>query len=85
MQLLGTIGDPAVIEETLAHLGLPGAREGPRPPWPLTAAGAEQPTGPGVSVQAPSGVLGAAAVCSAGSCWSRGGLPRCDSRSRVDL
>jgi hypothetical protein len=37
MQRIATIKDPAVIEKTLAHLGLPGAREDPRPSLPLTA------------------------------------------------
>ncbi len=51
MQLIVTIDDhPAVIQKILAHLGLPGAREDPQPPLPLTAAGAEQPALPGVSV-----------------------------------
>jgi len=50
MQLIATIDDPAVIQKILARLGLPGAREDPRPPLPLTAAGAEQPPLPGVSV-----------------------------------
>jgi hypothetical protein len=50
MQLIVTIDDPAMIKKILAHLGLPGAREDPQPPLPLTAAGAEQPTLPGVSV-----------------------------------
>ncbi|MDP2702220.1 MAG: hypothetical protein Q8P98_09150 [Candidatus Rokubacteria bacterium] len=50
MQLIATIDDPAVIPKILARLGFPGAREHPRPPLPQTAAGAEQPTLPGVSV-----------------------------------
>jgi len=50
MQLIATIDDPAVIQRILAHLGLPGAREDPRPPLPLTAAGAEQQALPGVTV-----------------------------------
>ncbi|MDO8476388.1 MAG: hypothetical protein Q7W02_09380 [Candidatus Rokubacteria bacterium] len=50
MQLIATIDDPAVIQRILAHLGLPGAREDPRSPLPLTAAGAEQPALPGVTV-----------------------------------
>ncbi|HEV2054777.1 MAG TPA: transposase [Methylomirabilota bacterium] len=50
MQLIATIDDPAVIQKILARLGLPGTREDPRPPLPLTAAGAEQPTLPGVTV-----------------------------------
>ncbi len=50
MQLIATIEDPAVIQRILAHLGLPGAREDPRPPLPLTAAGAEQLALPGVTV-----------------------------------
>ena len=50
MQLIATIDDPAVIQKILARLGLPGAREDPRPPLPLTAAGAELATLPGVTV-----------------------------------
>ena len=50
MQLITTIDDPAVIQRILAHLGLPGAREDPRPPLPLTAPAAEQPALPGVTV-----------------------------------
>mgnify|MGYP001592276194 FL=1 len=50
MPLLATIDEPAAIQKILARLGLPGAREDPRPPLPLTAAGAERPTLPGVSV-----------------------------------
>jgi hypothetical protein len=49
MHLIATIDDPAVIQKILAHLGLPGAREDPRPLLPLTAAGAEQPALPGKS------------------------------------
>jgi hypothetical protein len=49
MRLIATNDDPAVIQRILAHLGLPGAREDPRPPLPLTAAGAEQQTLPGVT------------------------------------
>ena len=50
MQLIATIDDPVVIQRILAHLALPGAREDPRPPFPLTAAGAEQQALPGVTV-----------------------------------
>jgi hypothetical protein len=50
MQLIDTIDDPAVIQRILAHLGLPGAREDPRPPLPLTAPGTEQPALPRVTV-----------------------------------
>jgi hypothetical protein len=50
MHLIATIDDPAVIQKILAHLGLPGAREDPRPLLPLTAAGAEQPALPSKSV-----------------------------------
>jgi len=31
MELIATIDDPAVIHRILAHLGLPGARDGPEP------------------------------------------------------
>ena len=47
---MATIDNPAVIQRILAHLGFPGAREDPRPPLPLTVAGAERPTLPGVTV-----------------------------------
>ena len=50
MQLIATIEDPAVIQRILAHLGLPGARENPQPPLPLTAAGAQHQALPGVTV-----------------------------------
>jgi hypothetical protein len=50
MQLIATIEDPAVIQRILAKLGLPGARENPRPRLPPTAPGAEQPALPGVTV-----------------------------------
>jgi hypothetical protein len=50
MQLIATIEDPAVIQRILAHLGLPGARDGPPPPWSMIAAGAEQPPLPGVTI-----------------------------------
>jgi Putative transposase len=49
MQLIATIDDPAMIQRILAHLGLPGAREDPQAPLPLTAAGVEQPALPGVT------------------------------------
>jgi hypothetical protein len=50
MQLIATIDDPAVIQRILAHLGLPSAREDARAPFPLAAAGAEQPALPSMSV-----------------------------------
>jgi hypothetical protein len=50
MPLIATIDDLAVIQKILARVDLPGAREDPRQPSPLTPAGAEQPTLPGVSV-----------------------------------
>jgi len=50
MQLIATIDDPAVIQRILAHLGLPGTRDDPQPPWPMTAAEAEQPALPAVTV-----------------------------------
>ena len=50
MQLIATIEDPAVIQRILAHLGLPGTRDGPPPPRSLTAVGAEQPELPGIIV-----------------------------------
>jgi hypothetical protein len=50
MQLIATIEDPAVIQRILAHLGLPGTRNGPQPPRSMTAAGGVQRTLPGVTV-----------------------------------
>jgi hypothetical protein len=50
LQLIATIEDPAVIQRILAHLGLPDTRDDPQPPCSMTAAGAEQPTLPGVTV-----------------------------------
>jgi hypothetical protein len=50
IELIATIEDPAVIQRILAHLGLPSTRDDPRPPWSMTAAGAEQPTLPRVTV-----------------------------------
>jgi putative transposase len=41
MQLIATIEDPAVIQRILAHLGLPGIREGPPPPCSTTEGGGE--------------------------------------------
>jgi hypothetical protein len=49
-QLIATIDDPAVIQRILAHLGLRGTRDDPQPPWPMTAAEAERPALPGVTV-----------------------------------
>jgi hypothetical protein len=49
MQLIATIEDPAVIQRILAHLGLPGTREGP-PPCSMTEVGGEQLALPGVTV-----------------------------------
>lgn len=37
-----TIDDPAVIEPILAHLELPGTRDGPQPSFSMTEAGVEQ-------------------------------------------
>jgi hypothetical protein len=50
MQLSATIDDPAVIQRILAHLGLPGARDGPPLPSAVSAAPAEQPALPSVTV-----------------------------------
>jgi len=49
MQLIATIEDPAVIQRILSHLGLPGTRDDPPSPWSMAAAGADQPTLPGVT------------------------------------
>jgi hypothetical protein len=54
-RLIATIDDPAVIQKILDRLGLPGAREDPGSPLPLTAAGAEQPALPGLTVYAVPG------------------------------
>jgi len=40
MQLIATIEGPPVIQGILAHLGLPGTRDGPLPPLSMTEAGA---------------------------------------------
>ena len=50
MQLIATIEDPAVIQRILAHLGLPGARDGPPFPSAVSAAPAEQPALPSVTL-----------------------------------
>jgi len=46
MQLIATIDDPAVIQKILAHLGLPGARDGPQSP---SAVSASQPALPSLA------------------------------------
>ena len=50
MQLIATIEDPAVIQRILAHLGLPGARDGPPFPSAVSAVPAEQPALPSVTL-----------------------------------
>jgi hypothetical protein len=50
MQLIATIDDPTVIQRILAHLGLPGARDGPPPPAAVSAAPTEQPALPYVTM-----------------------------------
>ena len=50
MRLLATIDDPAVIQKILAHVGLPGARDGPRVPSAISGVPAEQPALPGVTL-----------------------------------
>ena len=50
MQLIATIDDPAVIQRILAHLGLPGTRDGPQLPASVSAAPAEQPALPSVTL-----------------------------------
>jgi hypothetical protein len=42
MQLIATIDDSAVIQRILAHLGLPGARDGPPLPSSVSTAPAKQ-------------------------------------------
>jgi len=50
MRLIATIiDDPAATQRTLAHLGLPGARDGPPPPASVSAARAEQRAHPYVT------------------------------------
>jgi len=49
MQLIATIEDPGVIQGILTHLGPPGTRDGPPPPFSVTEAGAEQQALPGVT------------------------------------
>ncbi len=46
MRLIATIDDPVVIQKILAHVGLPGARDGPRLPSALSGVPAEQPEPP---------------------------------------
>ena len=46
MRLLATIDDPVVIQKILAHVGLPGARDGPRLPSAISVVPAEQPEQP---------------------------------------
>jgi len=55
MHLITTIEDPAVIQRILAHLGLPGTRDGPQPPCSMTAAVGARSTLRGVTVQASQG------------------------------
>jgi integrase/recombinase XerD len=50
MQLIATIEDPAVIQRILAHLGLPGARDGPSFPSAVSVAPAAEPVLPSVTV-----------------------------------
>ena len=46
MELIATIEDPAVIARILAHLGLPGARDGPAPLSAVAPPRDAQPTLP---------------------------------------
>jgi hypothetical protein len=48
--LIATIEDPAAIQRILAHLGHPGSRDGPPPPYAMVAVGGEQPVLPDVTV-----------------------------------
>jgi hypothetical protein len=50
MQFVATIDDPVVIQRILAHLGLPGVRDGPPPPAAVSAVPAEQPALPSVTL-----------------------------------
>ena len=65
MQFIATIEDPAVSQGILAHVGLPGTRDGPPPPLSMTAAGAGQQALPGVTFQAVPWAQAAADVCPA--------------------
>ena len=55
MQLIATIDDPAVIQRILAHLGLPGARDGPPLQSSVPTAPAKQPGLPSGSLYPSSG------------------------------
>jgi hypothetical protein len=50
MRLLATIDDPAAIQKILSHVGLPSARDGPRPPSAISVVQAVQPALPGVTL-----------------------------------
>jgi hypothetical protein len=50
MQLIATIDDPPGTQRILAHLGLPGVRDGPPLPAAVSAAPAEQPALPSVTL-----------------------------------
>jgi hypothetical protein len=50
MQLITTVDDPVAIQGILAHLGLSGARAGPRPPSSGAAARTEQPALPDMTL-----------------------------------
>jgi hypothetical protein len=50
MELIATIEDPAVIQRILAHLGLPGARDGPRSPSIGSATRAEKQALPEMTI-----------------------------------
>jgi hypothetical protein len=67
MRLIPPIDDPVVIQRILAYLGLPGTRDDPQPPGSASAAGAEPPTLPGVTVSAGPEAGAAADICPAGA------------------
>ena len=46
MELIAPIDDPAVIHRILAHLALPGARDGPAPASSVSPPRADQPALP---------------------------------------
>ena len=46
MELIATVDDPAVVVRILAHLGLPGARDGPEPAASVAPPRDDQPTLP---------------------------------------
>ena len=74
MELIATIDDPAVIHRILAHLGLPGARDGPAPAVALSPPRDDQATSPFAlpsGSRRPAGPGGRLPVAT-GAPWCRG-------------